>query len=123
MNGGTIMQNYGDAFDYPTRMTIHMGGKVSKSIQKMFATSGGKKYNYGIKCAIRCDKNHITGIENEGVIASTNHGFINPDKKEDYLKKYRKYLVEKLNINYEDKIELVEDEIPEEEMRKKLTSK
>jgi len=123
MNGGTIMQNYGDAFDYPARMTIHMGGKISKSIQKLNATSGGKKYNYAIKCAIRCDKNHITGIENEGVIASSNHGFINPEKKDEYLKEHRQYLVKKLNIKDSDEIILVDGEIPDEELVKQLTSK
>lgn len=122
MNGGTIMQNYGDAFDYPARMTIHMGGKINKSIQKLNATSGGKKYNYAIKCAIRCDKNHITGIENEGVIASSNHGFINPEKKDEYLKLHRKYLVKKLNISENEDIILEDGEMPEEELKKKLIS-
>ena len=122
MNGGTIMQNYGDAFDYPARMTIHMGGKISKSIQKLNATSDGKKYNYAIKCAIRCDKNHITGIENEGVIASSNHGFINPEKKDEYLTAHRKYLVKKLNIPETSEIILEDGEAADEEIVKKLTS-
>lgn len=96
----TIMQNGGEGFKYGVRMLFHLGGKTGSSSKKLDAVSNGKKFNYGIKVDIECVKNHVNGIEKKGSIASTSHGFWNPDKLEGYKKAHRDYLNKQLSRNY-----------------------
>jgi hypothetical protein len=92
----TIMQNGGEGFKYGVRLNFHLGGKTTSSSKKKEVTRNGKTYNYGIVVDIECFKNHVNGIEKQGQIASTAHGYWNPDKLEDYKKEYADFLIEKL---------------------------
>lgn len=98
----TVMHNGGEGFKYGVRMIFHMGGKSASSAKKLDAISGGKKYQFGVKTDIECVKNHVNGIELKGSIASTPHGFLNPDEKNDYVKDNKDFINEKLGTNFED---------------------
>ena len=43
-------------------------------------------FQYGTEAKIRCEKNHVTGIERNGTIASTPHGYVNPAELDEYKK-------------------------------------
>jgi len=98
----TIMQNGGEGFKYGVRMIFHMGGKTTSSAKKLDAVSEGKSYNYGVRVDIECIKNHVNGIERSGSIASTSHGFWNPDELNEYKKQYSEFIKEKLGTEYSD---------------------
>ncbi len=98
----TIMHNGGEGFKYGVRMIFHMGGKSTSSAKKLDATSGGKKYQFGVRTDIECVKNHVNGIELKGAICSTPHGFLNPDDKNEYVKENKDFINQKLGTNFED---------------------
>jgi hypothetical protein len=113
----TIMHNGGEGFKYGVRMLFHLGGKMGSSSKKLDAVSNGQSFNYGVKVEIECVKNHVNGIEKKGAIASTSHGFWNPDELNDYKKQYKDYINAQLGRNYaeigdydgdDDDIELIE---------------
>lgn len=98
----TIMQNGGEGFKYGVRMLFHLGGKTTSSSKKLDAVSEGRSYNYGVKVDIECVKNHVNGIEKSGQIASTSHGYWNPDELNEYKKQYADFIKEKLGTDYDD---------------------
>lgn len=98
----TIMHNGGEGFKYGVRMIFHMGGKSTSSSKKLDAVNGGKSFNFGVRTAIECVKNHVNGIEKMGDICSTPHGFINPDEKNAYVKEQKDFINAKLGTNYSD---------------------
>ena len=98
----TIMQNGGEGFKYGVRLLFHMGGKTTSSAKKLDAVSEGRDYKYGVKVDIECVKNHVNGIEKSGVIASTSHGYWNPDELNEYKKEYSEFIKEKLGSEYAD---------------------
>lgn len=98
----TIMQNGGEGFKYGVRMLFHLGGKMGSSTKKLDAVANGQPFNYGVKVDIECVKNHVNGIEKKGVIASTSHGFWNPDELNEYKTKYKDYIISQLTKNYGD---------------------
>lgn len=106
---GVVKHKGGESFFYGARMIVHLGGTLSHGTTSLTATSGGNKYSFGIATKIKCEKNQINGIEWEGKIASAPHGFMNPDKKNDYVDKHRDFLLNKLNVASGD-IEIVEEE-------------
>ena len=63
-----------------------------------------------LKQKIRCEKNHVTGIAREGVIASTPHGYVNPDELDGYKKENRQYIHDSLNVDFETDIEYSSEE-------------
>lgn len=87
----------GEAFFYSPRIIIHFGGILSHSTKKLKATSGGETYQFGIETKVRCEKNQVNGVEEQGVLASTPHGYWNPDKINDYKRIHKDYILERLN--------------------------
>ncbi len=98
----TIMHNGGEGFKYGVRMIFHMGGKSTSSAKKLDAVNSGRSFNFGVRTDIECVKNHVNGIEKKGSICSTPHGFLNPDKKNDYVKANKEFINEKLGTNFSD---------------------
>lgn len=97
-----IKHKGGECFFYGPRLIIHYGGILSHSTAKLKATSGGETYQFGIETKVRCEKNQVNGIEETGVIASTPHGYWNPKKIEEYKKKHRDYILQRLNTPLDD---------------------
>ena len=95
-----IKHKGGEAFYYSPRLIIHYGGILSHSTVKLKATAGGETYQFGIETKVRCEKNQVNGIEEHGVLASTAHGYWNPSKIEEYKKKYKDYILGKLNTPF-----------------------
>jgi len=107
-----IKHKGGEAFFYSPRVIVHFGGILSHSTVKLKATSGGETYQFGIETKVRCEKNQVNGVEEQGVLASTPHGYWNPAKIEDYKIKHKDYILARLNSEYNDFIiekEAVED--------------
>jgi hypothetical protein len=107
----------GEAFYYAPRMIFHYGGILSHSTKLLKATSGGETYQFGIETRISCVKNQVNGVEEKGVIASTPHGYWNPNKIDEYKKEYRSYILERLNTPLEDfNIEYEEQKFSKEDL-------
>lgn len=98
----------GEAMFYAARLIIHMGGIMTHGTTRLDATSKGNTYYYATKTKIKVHKNQINGIEYEGEIASTPHGFINPEKKNEYTRDHRDFLLAKLNVDNDAEIEFGE---------------
>lgn len=92
----------GESFFYSPRMIFHYGGILSHGTAILKATSGGETYQFGIETKIKCVKNQVNGIEEQGVIASTPHGYWNPKKIDEYKKQHRDYILQRLNTPLED---------------------
>lgn len=92
----------GETFFYAPRLIFHYGGILTHSTEKLKATYKGEEYQFGIVTKIRCEKNQVNGIEQKGSIASTPHGYWNPDKIDEYKEKYKDFIKEKLNTTYDD---------------------
>lgn len=105
---GVVKHKGGEALFYAARLVVHLGGVLSHGTSRLQATADGNKYYYGTKTKIKIVKNHINGIEYDGEVASTPHGFINPDKKNDYTKDKRDWILEKLKVGKDAKIEYSE---------------
>lgn len=112
-----IKHKGGEAFYYSPRIIIHFGGTLSHSTEKLWATSGGKRYQYATKTKIKCDKNQINGIEEVGMIVSTPHGYWNPDDMEGYKKQNKEYILKHLNTTMDDfTIEVEESKLSKEDL-------
>lgn len=98
----TIMHNGGEGFKYGVRMIFHMGGKSTSSAKKLDAVNSGKSFNFGVRTDIECVKNHVNGIEKMGSICSTPHGFLSPDKKNEYVKENKEFINAKLGTSFSD---------------------
>jgi hypothetical protein len=98
----TIMHNGGEGFKYGVRMIFHLGGKTTSGAKKLDATSGGKKYQFGVLTDIECIKNHVNGIERKGSIISTLHGFVEPEEKNNYVKANIDFINAKLGTSFND---------------------
>ncbi len=95
-----IKHKGGEAFFYSPRLIFHFGGILSHSTTKLKATSGGNTYQFGIETRIKCEKNQVNGIEEQGKICSTPHGYWNPDKIEQYKKEYKDFILHNLGTEY-----------------------
>lgn len=89
----------GEGFYYGARLIVHMGGVVSHGVQTLKATTKGRNYHFGVETKIKCDKNQVNGVTLEGKIASTPHGFVNPDKINDYKENYKEHILEQMNLD------------------------
>lgn len=97
-----IKHKGGEAFFFAPRIIVHFGGILTHSTVKLKATSGGETYQFGIETKVRCEKNQVNGVEEHGKLASTPHGYWNPDKIEEYKKEHKEYILQRLNSNYDD---------------------
>jgi hypothetical protein len=112
-----IKHKGGEAFFFAPRVIIHYGGILTHSTVKLKATSGGETYQFGVETKVRCEKNQVNGVEEHGVLASTPHGYWNPNKIEDYKKQHKDYILSKLNASYDDFI------IEKEEVTEKVETR
>jgi len=99
-----IKHSCGEFMFFNSRLIVHMGGIISHGTTKLKATALGNEFQYGIECKINCEKNHVNGIEKKGKIASTPHGFWNPDELDAYKKEKREFIHDKLNVEYDTEI-------------------
>ena len=119
-----IKHKGGEAFFYSPRVIVHFGGILSHSTIKLKATSGGETYQFGIETKVRCEKNQVNGIEEQGKIASTPHGYWNPAKINDYKKEHRDFILGKLNSPYDDfEIEKEEQDFSGEDLISSMSKK
>jgi len=99
-----IKHKGGEAFFFGARLILHFGGILTHGTKKKNAevTDKGVKYKYqfGVEADVRCEKNQVTGIEQMGKIMSTSHGYWNPDKIDEYKKKYKPYILQQLTKTY-----------------------
>lgn len=109
MGPPTVKQSGGDGFLYFARMIFHLGGKTVSGSAKAKATSKGDEYTYASIAKIEVIKNHVTNVTLKGKIASTAHGYHNPDKLDEYKKEHKAFIQSKLggdidsfNVVYED---------------------
>lgn len=91
----SIKHKGGDSLMFATRLLLHFGGHSVASAKRLTATIKGRSYGWGTQVALKCAKNHVTGVELDGEIISTAHGFIGADKEsiDNYKKEHRDYLV------------------------------
>ena len=102
-NMNTVVKHKGgEAFFYSPRVIVHFGGILTHSTTKLTATSGGEKYQFGIETKVRCEKNQVNGVEEQGKLASTPHGYWNPNKIDDYKKEHKSYILNRLNSEASD---------------------
>jgi hypothetical protein len=95
-----IKHSCGEFMFFNSRLIVHLGGIVSHGTAKLKATSLSKDFQYGTECKISCEKNHVSGIEKKGKIASTPHGFWNPDELDTYKKEHRDFIHDNLEVDY-----------------------
>ena len=105
-----IKHKGGEAFFYSPRMIFHFGGILTHSTDKLKATNKGSDYQFGVITRIRCEKNQVNGVEQKGMIASTPHGYWNPNKIDEYKKEYKEFLASHLDSEYGD-FDIVTEEI------------
>lgn len=110
MNGTVIKHKGGEFMFFNSRIIVHLGGILTHGTKKLKATALKQDVQYGTETKIRCEKNHITGIERSGKIASTPHGYWNPDEIDVYKKEHRQFIHDALNVPYETVIEYTEEE-------------
>ena len=95
MAGGVVKHKGGETFFLGSRLIYHFGGIISHSTKRVTATSKKREVAFGIETKINVAKNHIDGplggISMGGKIVSTPHGFIYPDKVENYKKEHVLY--------------------------------
>ena len=110
MGGGIVKHKGGEFMFFNARLIVHMGGIASHGTVKLSATALGQEFNFGTKVKIKCEKNHINGITRNGGIASTPHGFVNPDELTEYKKEHRQFIHDALNVPYDTELgEISED--------------
>lgn len=102
-----IKHSCGEFMFFNSRLIVHLGGIISHGTKKLQATSLGNEFQYGTEVKINCEKNHVNGIEKKGKIASTPHGFWNPDELDIYKKEHRDFIHDKLNVEYGADIEYI----------------
>ena len=90
----------GESMDWAVRISIYLGGIESASVKALTATSAGRDYKYGTKTKIQIEKNHVSDITYSGEICSTQHGFWDPDKLDEYKKLYSSEIKERLAEEY-----------------------
>lgn len=110
MNGTVIKHKGGEFMFFNSRIIVHIGGILTHGTKKLTAKALNQDFQYGTEAKIRCEKNHVTGIERNGVIASTPHGYVNPDELDEYKTKHRKFIHDSLNVSYDVELEYVSTE-------------
>ena len=97
-----VKHSGGEFMFYAARLIVHFGGVQSHGTTKLTATSGGKQFLYGTEVKVKVEKNHITGIQEEGKICSTPHGYVSPNKLDEYKKEKREWIKEMLSTEFDD---------------------
>jgi hypothetical protein len=97
-----IKHKGGEAFFYSPRLIFHFGGILTHSTEKLKATYNGEDFQFGIITKVRCEKNQVNGIEQKGSLASTPHGYWNPDKINEYKDVHKEFIKKKLNTTLDD---------------------
>ena len=110
MNGTVVKHKGGEFMFFNSRIIVHIGGILTHGTKKLTAKALGQDFQYGTEAKIRCEKNHVTGIERNGTIASTPHGYVNPDELDAYKTKNRKFIHDALNVSYDVELEYTETE-------------
>lgn len=110
MNGTVIKHKGGEFMFFNSRIIVHIGGILTHGTKKLTAIALGQDFQYGTEAKIRCEKNHVTGIERNGSIASTPHGYVNPAELDDYKKDKRQFIHDALNVSYDTEVEFAEAE-------------
>ena len=91
MNKGVVKHKGGETFFLGSRLIYHFGGIITHGTKKVTATSLKREIAYGVETKIGVAKNHIAGplggISMNGKIISTPHGFVYPDRLDEYKKK------------------------------------
>jgi hypothetical protein len=106
---GVVKHKGGEAFFYGSRLIFHHGGIQSHGTKKITATSKKRDVAFGIETKISVVKNQIDGplggINLEGRLISTPHGFIASDNdaknqyKKDNIQYFRDVLGGDIDIN------------------------
>lgn len=110
-NENKVIKHKGGEFMYfNSRIIVHIGGILTHGTKKLKATALGHDFQYGTEAKIECVKNHVTGIERTGKIASTPHGYWNPDELDIYKKENRQFIHDALNVDYDTHIQFIEVE-------------
>jgi hypothetical protein len=110
MNGTVVRHKGGEFMFFSARIIVHIGGILTHGTTKLKATALGHDFQYGTRAKIKCEKNHVTGIERQGEIASTPHGYVNPDELDEYKKEHRQFIHDSLNVDFNTTIEYDEEE-------------
>jgi hypothetical protein len=110
MNGTVVKHKGGEFMYFNSRIIVHLGGIVSHGTKNLKASSLNQDFQYGIETKIKCVKNHITGIERNGKICSTPHGYINPDELGEYKKEHRDFIHEALSVEFGAQIDYYEED-------------
>lgn len=107
MNGTVVKHKGGEFMFFNSRLIVHLGGILTHGTKKLTAKALNQDFQFGTEAKIRCEKNHVTGWEKNGVIASTPHGYVNPDEIEEYKKENRKFIHDGLKVEYDAVIDYV----------------
>lgn len=110
MNGTVIKHKGGEFMFFNSRIIVHLGGILTHGTKKLKAKALGQDFQYGTETKIRCEKNHVTGIERNGTIASTPHGYVNPAELDAYKKENRQFIHDALNVDYDTQIDFYDEE-------------
>jgi len=110
MNGTVIKHKGGEFMFFNSRIIVHVGGILTHGTKKLTAKALNQDFQYGTEAKIRCEKNHVTGIERNGTIASTPHGYINPNELDEYKKEHRQFIHDALNVDYDTVIEYLSED-------------
>lgn len=107
MGQPVIKHSGGEGFKFGARLIIHMGGKTTSGASALKATTSvgkhkSREFQFGMLTKIEVAKNQVNGVTLKGKIASTSHGFWNPDKMEDYKKIHKDYIKDKLDTELDD---------------------
>ena len=117
-NMNTVIKHKGgEGFFYGARLIIHLGGILSHGTSILKATSNKRTFQFGVETKIKVAKNQVNGVELQGKICSTPHGYINPDEIEDYKRNNKDYILNKMNLESgEIKVEKEESELTNEDL-------
>jgi hypothetical protein len=97
----------GRTWEFSPRLIYHFGGILTSGVKKITAISKKREISYGVQVKVNIFKNQIEGplggISMEGNIISTPHGFVQPDKLDEYKKKnilyFRNLFGEDVNVD------------------------
>lgn len=110
MNGTVVKHKGGEFMFFNSRIIVHLGGILTHGTKKLTAKALNQDFQFGTEAKIRCEKNHVTGIERNGTIASTPHGYVNPDELDEYKKQNRQFIHDALNVDYDTVIDYIIEE-------------
>jgi hypothetical protein len=110
---GVIKHKGGEAYFYASRLILHFGGIQSHGTKKLYATAGGREYQWGTQAKFDVAKNQVNSVSYKGELISTAFGFIEATKESiDNFKKVNKdYLLKMLDVSSDVEIGIKEVEV------------